>query len=209
MALTELLIRVRVEALTDPVGQFHDGMVVQARHPGVLIPTTEIQQFIANGTVPPSAANVSPVKRREVRGLIRRARYFIDHTVAEIVQVSGQTTAWATDEKTNAGLFRDRILASGGYDTTWRFGELSLFAIAAADLDHDEVSEALELDWDDTLPDNEIVNSNHDVRRRRLRVPYFNLAPAALVARWRDPTDIVHVNRVAAPLTFSDLEVIP
>lgn len=114
-------------------------------------------------------------------------------------EVAGQLAA-NLDRMNKAGEIRTKI-AADGEDTNWGFGDLRTFGVLLADLSANEVRQLFMTKLKATHP---LVSQEAESARSERILYDPPVFPAARVARWRDGSDLVDVNRSQTPFLYSD-----
>lgn len=186
-----------------------DGMVVSVQPPGVYADPTQWAAWYADPQATPPGFDTLKKQHRILEArTINRIRILTQpgQTALNVAQQWFETATPSVEQLATAQEHMDNAARrktqfdTYGYDSSWGFRSLTRMGIVLVDASMADAMDALEPPIDE-------VNSNplsprYLVRsKRRYKVPYASFAPAALVARWKDPDDYVPVQRQFSPLT--------
>lgn len=105
------------------------------------------------------------------------------------------------DERMTQALAADTLIQANGEDTNWGTGDLMEFGVLLADLSANEIDQMFMTKLKATPP--LIPQDAESARSERILYESPVFTPAR-VARWRDPSDRVPVNRNQTPFLYSD-----
>ena len=182
MALVELLIKIGDSG--EGTGAWLDGMIVDARRPGIWITAAQINQYVQNGTVPAAIQALRRTEKKQLKREMDRLIFFTTHTAQEAAAITGMGLKWAINEVAQYTGWANKIVEHGGWDTVWKYQEMKVFGIIRADISVDDIREALTEDIDDTQHPAALPIQQF---RRGWRLAYENVAPAGLIADWQNP----------------------
>ena len=170
-------------------GGHADGDIISVKPPGWLIPSDAMTAWIEDGVEPDILAEMPQYLQRRWRHRIRRLRWVLSHTAAEVAKELGLgDEEMGAEEKRLAAHDADGLKAEGA-DTSW--GRLDLrhhAAVRVSGLTLHDVKELL-----DPYRDTDHIGRFRAKRRHGFK--YRDVLPAEAVSRITDETQRVDVDR--------------
>lgn len=203
----ELLINVSGKVVP---GAPSDGMMVGIKPSGIWLSPAEYAAWIATpGGEPASVATLHEFTERQLRRYIRMTRVAVSASTDE--QIAEQVFGPGYDVRQLEQIHERRLRLQTrhvtnvveGYDSNWSDQELRTHGVI-----HCEISLARYLALEGRLvPVTNPLGNDPADKFREYRVPYETLVGPAMIARLRDVTDRVNVNRGVTFTFGTDIEI--